>query len=460
MEVFKLTFIKKCLESQFLEKRIQGIKDLNEIVNETIIKSDPQQTQEMIEWILNNQVFSLIWDSKKTHVQLVQRSGDIFRCFLKEDLLTEELLAMFWNLTKSDYKQEIYKILNDCEYYLEQAQIEYIFNQITETQAVKLGIEEVDILSMLGRRGKLIEFTNRVSFYFWSIIQDSQAYNQEFLDCCVEKFAEMIKYWSINLKKPFFLQLAKFMSSSSAPTIPIVRLFQQIISDHKDREMISARAAAQNIANQRNYGNVSKLATSQPTQPIECRLVFDEIEETTGFSNAILRNLAAYFESIKNQAIEAGTSRKQIKIAYSKYMHFEEVDERLKFLQTFAANSSFEITKVHLKSVYELLSGSPVKSDLEEFLKWCKNACENITDRIVDLNEVGEFFTEQISQRILDLKSMPATGFHFIQMFFVSSNIDHNQILRQKPPKKEKKKKMQAVSIYGNYWDEPEQEKV
>ena len=75
----------------------------------------------MIEWILNNQVFSLIWDPKKTHIQLVQRSGDIFRCFLKEDLLTEELLTMFWNLTKSDYKLEIFKILNDCEYYLEQA---------------------------------------------------------------------------------------------------------------------------------------------------------------------------------------------------------------------------------------------------------------------------------------------------------------------------------------------------
>ena len=54
MEVFKLKFIKKCLESKFLEKRIQGIKDLNEIVNDTIIKSDSQQTQEMIDWILNN----------------------------------------------------------------------------------------------------------------------------------------------------------------------------------------------------------------------------------------------------------------------------------------------------------------------------------------------------------------------------------------------------------------------
>ena len=29
------------------------------------------------------------------------------------------LLEQFWNLTKSDYKLEIFKILNDCEYSLE-----------------------------------------------------------------------------------------------------------------------------------------------------------------------------------------------------------------------------------------------------------------------------------------------------------------------------------------------------
>ena len=108
----------------------------------------------------------------------------------------------------------------------------------------------------------------------------------------------------------------------------------------------------------------------------------------------MLKNLEAYFESMAGKTIDATASRKLLKIDGSKYLHCEEVSERLKFLQTFAANSSFEITKVHLKVVYDLLAGSPVKGDLEEFLKWCKNACENITDRIVDLNEVGEFFSE------------------------------------------------------------------
>lgn len=36
---------------------------------------------------------------------------------------------------------------------------------------------------------------------------------------------------------------------------------------------------------------------------------------------------------------------------------------------------------------------------------------------------------------------MPATGFHFIQMFYVSSNIDANMMHKKDKPKKAKKKK-------------------
>ena len=52
MEVFKLKFIKKCLESQFLEKRIQGIKDLNEFVRDTTFGNDEVATNKIVQWII------------------------------------------------------------------------------------------------------------------------------------------------------------------------------------------------------------------------------------------------------------------------------------------------------------------------------------------------------------------------------------------------------------------------
>ena len=83
------------------------------------------------------------------------------------------------------------------------------------------------MLSMLGRQCKLTNFSQQVSNYFWQIVSNSEPYNEETLDRCVNKFSEMVKYQSMGLKKPFFGKLAEFMrrSSNDRPTIPLLRLF-------------------------------------------------------------------------------------------------------------------------------------------------------------------------------------------------------------------------------------------
>jgi len=52
---------------------------------------------------------------------------------------------------------------------------------------------------------------------------------------------------------------------------------------------------------------------------------------------------------------------------------------------------------------------------------------------------------------------MPETGFHFIQMFFVSANIDSSKIVKQKAP--QKKKKNNKLNDWYDLWaDQPEEE--
>ena len=56
---------------------------------------------------------------------------------------------------------------------------------------------------------------------------------------------------------------------------------------------------------------------------------------------------------------------------------------------------------------------------------------------------------------------MPLTGFFFIQMFFVSSNITAYNLIRREAPKK-KKEKPSYNNDWSNlnvFWDEPELEK-
>lgn len=122
---------KKCLASELLERRILGIKELN-----TVIRNASQAygvakiytMQELINWMSEHGVFDILWDTKKTHLQLVQRSNEIFKALPKEKLLTMDLLKQFWSLSKSDYKSEVFKIINEAAFHLQQEHIEYLFD--------------------------------------------------------------------------------------------------------------------------------------------------------------------------------------------------------------------------------------------------------------------------------------------------------------------------------------------
>jgi hypothetical protein len=117
----------------------------------------------------------------------------------------------------------------------------------------------------------------------------------------------------------------------------------------------------------------------------------------------------------------------------NKFSHAEEIEERLQFLKYYASVSDYQFRKVQLRVIYDSLSNeSPIESDQFEFLNWCKQACESTTasNVILDLNEVGEYFTELIINKSIDVETLPIVGFEFIQNYFISINENDSKILR------------------------------
>merc|ERR1712166_1611830 len=97
-----------------------------------------------------NDVFQQIWDYKRTHSQIVQRSDEIFKLLLKENQLDDDLLKLFWSLTKSDLQSEVVKIIQDCSFYLRPPQILYFINEITQQSTEKISNCEFELLCDLG----------------------------------------------------------------------------------------------------------------------------------------------------------------------------------------------------------------------------------------------------------------------------------------------------------------------
>lgn len=68
-EVLKLEMCNKNLNSEFLERRINAIKDLNSVLwKNTVQSSKSFSTEFLIDWMMQQNVFTTIWDSKKTHM--------------------------------------------------------------------------------------------------------------------------------------------------------------------------------------------------------------------------------------------------------------------------------------------------------------------------------------------------------------------------------------------------------
>lgn len=112
-------------------------------------------------------------------------------------------------------------------------------------------------------------------------MRDSDSFNQDVLDSCIENFTDMIKFYQIEYKEPFFKELSSFLAESSAPTIPVLKLITKVISDHNVREKIMKKSSSKyNNSSADNYGNVPKwvnAGSSEEPDPVEILTVLDSM---------------------------------------------------------------------------------------------------------------------------------------------------------------------------------------
>lgn len=72
-------------KSQYLERRIHGIKLLFEIVKDLKYSSASSALteQHMVEWLLKNKILEIVFNPKTYHVQIVQRSDAIIKFLIE-----------------------------------------------------------------------------------------------------------------------------------------------------------------------------------------------------------------------------------------------------------------------------------------------------------------------------------------------------------------------------------------
>jgi hypothetical protein len=152
---------------------------------------------------------------------------------------------------------------------------------------------------------------------------------------------------------------------------------------------------------------------------------------------------------VKESKTNADADRKKVFVVSKQRSHAEEIEERLSFLKYFATQSDFEFKKVQLRVIYDSLSQSPIRQDQAEFLTWCKQCCQE--QRVLDLSEMGEYFSELMQSNKLDVETLSVVGFEFLANYVVSVNENQSNLLRL-PPKEKKQKNTHAGVTWNSYY--------
>ena len=137
-------------------------------------------------------------------------------------------------MSKSDYKLEIYKIINDISLYLKQEHLDFFFVQIQEVPPEKMSNEEFTCLSELGKYSHDGDFKEKATTFFWTIICNAEKYKDELVANAITRFCEMVRSWDATKKVEFIKQLIDNLLQIKA-SIPSLKLMKGLIKDIKEK---------------------------------------------------------------------------------------------------------------------------------------------------------------------------------------------------------------------------------
>jgi hypothetical protein len=289
----------------------------------------------------------------------------------------------------------------------------------------------------------------------------------------------MVKMHSLESKRDILAKLVQqIRDAGKGPIIPIMKLLIKIVKEQKERQSVSSYSSSYtsqtptasyshttpsgSVITSYSYKSAepeesiynTNTQASTPTadeepEKLTLNKVLMELNSEGKLVQTVLENLRAYCTAVREAGIEASADRKKIHVYSKSYSHAEEIEERLSFLKLYASQCDFEFKKVELRVIYDSLSvQSPVKADQAEFLTWCKLACQQ--SAVLNLNEMGEYFSELMQQNEMDVETLPVVGFDFLQNYFLSMNEQQSNLLINHQSKEKKPKQQSTAGVSWN----------
>ena len=439
LENLNLNIALMCLKSNFLERRIHGIKSLAENIKGLKYARGSKMTGElMLEWIQKNKILEIIFDQKNYHVQIIQRSKEILKFLVTEDKLSSEELDLFWKGTSFDdeTRREIYKIIEEVSGVMKNHHVVQFLDKFTKDKEVKIIPEAVNCIFEMGKSSKASnEHSASVAELLWRFATDDKN-PFDVSDIAITKLGDLLKKWKFSTAKSYFYKCLDNLKSHYS-SIESLKILKKIIKEVDYSKFIFDSEESGSLATtEEEKTNETEKPEDKINSKGDAIIFFIEKENLV---EVFLENLRCYSKvsQTKIDQVKDKSKIKEFKFE-GRYDHKTNIEERLDFLKFLASNSDFTISRKEVEIIWScLVDESKIDYDEAALFKWLKESCEKSSGTTVvwELEDIGAIFNERLGKGTGEMTSLTLDGFYCMQSYFLLANETAERLERIAKPK-------------------------
>ncbi|CAD8084108.1 unnamed protein product [Paramecium sonneborni] len=203
----------KCFTSDFLERKIQGLKAIQELIKKTkdqynqygMQEQQKQQAIQMIlEWLNEKKIFeSLYVGSGNSH--LVQRSAEFFKFLIEEKMISINNFKEIWNsLEKAEYEHKlaIFKLFKDVSNSLEKEWLDFLTDAVCSKDPKDVTKDDLELLLDIIKMNYRYkdEYIQKCCNYYWTVLKSGQL-NQTMLEQYISYYIDQVTQYEMRPHK-------------------------------------------------------------------------------------------------------------------------------------------------------------------------------------------------------------------------------------------------------------------
>jgi hypothetical protein len=191
IELLELMLCTILLQSDYLQRQIDGLKGFNEMIKR-VERVSMMSEEFLLNWIKEHKIIDEIFVKRK-HQQILQRSVPIVIFIYEQQLLTIDIMEKIWENVKDDqFKDDIFKVIKEASFPMGSKELDFFITKIAELNSSMISEEALNVIFEARKGGekspkKLINYSDIMQ----KIMLES-SYPLSISEKALEKYAGMI----------------------------------------------------------------------------------------------------------------------------------------------------------------------------------------------------------------------------------------------------------------------------